>query len=1026
MVTSYEREHGLMGTGSLTVYSTLTINSYYFNMFGTGGVTVASGGTLNISPPYATFFPSYTGFFDYGAPNTSFPSPYPTITVSSGGTLNWNAAVRASYPGDFCNFNVNLMNSGTVTASSPACRIIAPLVSIFSPPTTSTLGGTLTLTGTGRLEFLGGSVNIPSTFSGSAASSTNNYVRFGNINDQNIATYSSNAWTYISVPSAVTVNIPLWFQGTTYLAGGGKLTVSKLTYGAGIITNNVDISSAFNIIDNDWAVSSAYNYIVSNITLLSGSSSTWARTPRLQQAEGDYSSVVIRPYSGITVNSGASVQVSFLPLWTASSLPGTIGRVTNAGSISFTQSTIGAMAWDVYVSNTGTISTTGSVRGNSQTAWDYPVGFTRGGVSTGTVTFNNGLGFIVIDGWTLSGGSWSAPGSPTGLLGWYAATSASVLTFAADTSLPGIEIVLSGTLTTTGNRIIRLGSLQMSNNHAFCCSGSTYIVSGSSVFGDAVSYSNYYTLTLNGASFENYGTLVMPLSKITALTSSSFVINRGTMNVIQQGISPSNNVPTHLINYGTLQLSYLGGNFPGITSNGSITFVPNTGVDYYNAYQTLFWSAAFILNTTNTLTMNVYQADNLPSQSWDQIFPGSVIGSYGQYCYLAGTIRVQFQVANGQTWTPAIGMAYQLMDWAYACEGTFSAVTYSGLPGGLGVKILYAKPSDVTNIGVWAVVCSLSGDTACGTIGPKNPDVTPATLSPSLYPFLLGNYPPPAAPVAAPKAAPVAAPVAVPVAAPKAAPVAAPVTAPVASPKAAPVAAPVATPVAAPNSAPVSAAPKAAPVAAPVSGAAPVSSPKAAPVAGGSAPVQAPSGSSSAPTANGPAPVAGNAPTAGGSAPSSTGGNAPSGGGGSAPSSAGNAPSSGGSAPSGNGNAPSGSGGNAPTGSGGNAPTDNGGNAPSGGGGSAPSDSGNAPSDSGSAPQDSGNAPTDGTSAPSGSGGNTPTGSNTGAPKAAGGNAPSGSGNSAPTGAQINTASSSSSVATFLCVAVALVAVLML
>jgi hypothetical protein len=568
-----------MGSGRLSIYSNLAIQSTHFNLWGTGNVVIYSTGTLSFQPPYARS-PVSTAYVEYGAVDTT-QSPFPVI--QNYGTLTFAATVRASFPLDSCVLYAAVSSNNTISATSPSCIIQQPYVdATLNPATTATLDGRFVLTSSGNVQFKGGSFVLSDGLNASTVANSNNYVKFGDKEDQNVLQDSANngrGWTYLRVPLAITAGGTFWFDGTTYLTGQ-KFNVSKLIFSAGALHANVDIYSNFTVLENTASGTTLVQYIASNITILGGATGLFARSPSQYQEEQDAAPLMMRPWTTLTVSSGATLSVRFLPLRPVAALigTGTAPRVLNQGTITFAQSEFPSF-WYVFVDNRGNLRTSGSPRvGNS---YDYAASLSMGGITTGLINFPGRVGLYLQGPWTVSTGA-TFTGLTTDVgayLNWFPMAeflaqeiplSQKTLTFAANADLYSLETgSADGRIVTSGGaRTVRVKHFLGSNTHSLCCSNSKFIIYDDSFFGTQL-----YRLVLNSVTLENQGNFTIRGAYVKSNSSNAYFINRSLMTVIDGGLNAEDGYPMHLINYGQLKVVSPGADFAGLVSNDTLEFV---------------------------------------------------------------------------------------------------------------------------------------------------------------------------------------------------------------------------------------------------------------------------------------------------------------------------------------------------------------------------------------------------------------------------------------------------------------------
>lgn len=240
--------HGLVNQGRLTIVASLKIQSREFKLWDTASITINLGGTLQFVPPYSK--PVSTENIYYGAQDID-AVPYPLIT--NYGTLAFDAPIRDDFPLDSCEIFARLVSNGTITASSPACTMTQPYVNALADPApTSALDGPFSFTGTGHIEFLGGSWALgPRLSQGSAGPSAQNFVKFGDKEGPTILGSASNGkgWVYLKATTQISVTATFWLDGTAFLAGP-KITFTKFLFSAGALTSPVDISGNWTVLEN--------------------------------------------------------------------------------------------------------------------------------------------------------------------------------------------------------------------------------------------------------------------------------------------------------------------------------------------------------------------------------------------------------------------------------------------------------------------------------------------------------------------------------------------------------------------------------------------------------------------------------------------------------------------------------------------------------------------------------------------------------------------------------------------------------
>jgi hypothetical protein len=715
----------MMGTNGLLQVSanTFQLMAQNFKLWDSGRISVSSGATLQVIPPYGRS-PVSDSYVTIGAEDRT-ASPYPSIT--NAGTISFDASPRVGFS-DACTLFASITSTGTISASAPACLVQQEYVdATANPAATSTLNGPFSFSATGSIQFNGGSFQLGSGLSTGVGATATNFVKFGDKNDPNILNSVANGWTYLRTSAAITVGTHFWLDGTAYLSGSNKVTFSRLTFSAGALVAPVDVTTAFVLKDNLVTGSVPIGYLANKLTFASGSA-TFDRTPDQYQEEQDSSSLVMRPGSEIVISSGVTATVNFVPLVPAAGFSGVAPKVTNMGTLVFNQPAY-ASTWRVFVDNQGTLRTGGSPRSGNPT--DYAALLFGGGVNSGTFNFPGAVGVAVQNAWSHTSTAVFTGGSTVGYLTHYPdtglSTAANTMSLGGNLNIYALEIAASdGRIVTTPTgtaRQITIVNFLGGETTTFAGSNSKYTLYGTAFFGTIL-----YRLNLEDVTLEVDPTTTFTIqgAYVKATTESSRFVNRGIINIVSEGgLNSEDSMGMHLINHNKITIKGGSGSFGGLVSKNILEFVTDSaataGSGLSSPSSKLYWQMALILNQTNTLTMNIYQRPLL-DQSYDQIIPGSEVLSsggfvkYGQYCYLDGALKLQFKTVNSDNWTPTVGDAYDLLLWhpSRPCDGTFSSLSVTGLAAGTGVKIVWTN-SRTGDEGLVAVVCATASDSACNS-----------------------------------------------------------------------------------------------------------------------------------------------------------------------------------------------------------------------------------------------------------------------------------------------------------------------
>lgn len=562
----------------------------------------------------------------------------------------------------------------------------------------------------------------------------------GTIGSTDVATFGTSSTKTITFTAAPQIGAwNLTDTGYNFNLGTG---IDAEFYGGGIIANGnsptVTVGSGSTVGLNNSASCAGVSFSVSGGTVTFNNTST-----------GDSSTIItFTTASTLNVNSattlgavvaggGASASVinvaSNFTMGNSSSFTynGTLsgsGTITKTGTGTLTYPNTSGSGINYIISqgsisiggggSTGSIA--GSIQNNSNLIFNRSAGYTHTGVisGTGTVTFNSSGNTTLTGANSYQGGSTIIRGTVS--IGNNTALGSGNVTIAGNCTISS-----SGQVTVANN--IALGSgfnITMQGNNNYTLSG---ILSGSST----VTKNGISTLTLSGNNI-NTGTITVSNGTLQGTTSSivvpivnnsSVIFNQSTNGVYAQNISGSGNLSingtgvvslsgTHTftggttLNAGTLSVTgQLGG---AVTINSGAT-LKGTGVVTGNVTS----SGGVVAPGTSIGTLNINGALNLGSASTTQIELSPSASSklvMGGAANIDGTLNLVFDAGSYSA------TGYTILS-ATSVNGTFNAITASGVPSNINYSLQYSGNSVVLNLAVGSNLSQRATSSLGQTIG---------------------------------------------------------------------------------------------------------------------------------------------------------------------------------------------------------------------------------------------------------------------------------------------------------------------
>ncbi|HTO77555.1 MAG TPA: S-layer homology domain-containing protein [Thermoanaerobaculia bacterium] len=552
------------GTGNVTIASGGVLNLNNGSWTGTGNLTISSGATCIVGGGFTLMRPyinagtttiNSSGYFSLGSggsiTNTGTVDIQNDQGIYGSGQLFQNnspGVLKRSVSAGLAFIQPTLNGNGAVNVTTGTLRLDGG----------GTYSGTFTFTGT-TLEFNGGTWAITADFSG--GSGGNLYLYNGTA-----ATFNSGASFSVST---ITIGYGTWTfnTGTTVtptnwaITGGGTLTGSDafalqsggtFTWGSGTMsgTGTTTIGSGRTLLLNNSGVtlqrklSNAGAATMSSnayVSISTGGSIDNSGTWEIQNDSGIYG-------SGQIINN-----------------TGTISRTTSAGT-AFIQANINGAGGTVNV-NSGTLQLSGG--GNNSNNFNF---------AGATLQFN--------------GGTWAMTGAFKGDTGGNLLLSAATITFGSGASFsPLSQLTVSG-----GTNTFNSGSTLAPSNITF--SGGT--LQGS----DSMGVASGGIFTWTGGTMAGTGTTTIDTGRQLIMNGSGFTLQRPFVN--KGTATQSGNAYMYISTGGTLNNQgtweaqndqYINGSGSVFTNSGTFKRTTSAGTYY------------FYVNTSNSGTFDVQTGD---------------------------------------------------------------------------------------------------------------------------------------------------------------------------------------------------------------------------------------------------------------------------------------------------------------------------------------------------------------------------------------------------------------------------------